>query len=136
LGRLCFGKENPGVFGMCLVIIIIINVIFLALLIILCCFINLKAKSQKAKESALANKNPARVGRSGFVGLKEKLDDVVWPQLIEQNTTLEEIQDTRTKMWIAGRAKLKDKKKQLYEIGGDMKETSKVLVNIMSYLFF
>jgi hypothetical protein len=90
----------------------------------------LKAKSKKAKESALANKNPARVGRSGFVGLKEKLDDVVWPQLIKQNTTLEEIQDTRTKMWIAGRAKLKDKKKQLYEFGEEMKETSKVLVNI------
>ncbi|KAL8251697.1 hypothetical protein R6Q59_035390 [Mikania micrantha] len=58
-----------------------------------------KAKSAKARLSALQNKNPARTGRSGYKGLKQKLDEI-WTPLVESNPLLKDMEDVRSKLYV------------------------------------
>ncbi|KAI3795462.1 hypothetical protein L1987_38117 [Smallanthus sonchifolius] len=58
-----------------------------------------KERSQKAKASALANKDFARLGRNGYVGILPKVDDI-WSQLLTNNDDLEKMKDFSSKKWI------------------------------------
>ncbi|KAI7747240.1 hypothetical protein M8C21_002032 [Ambrosia artemisiifolia] len=71
-------------------------------------------KSEKAKLSALKNKDPPRTGRTGYNGLKEKFAKA-WTQLLSSYPYLREIQSARTRRWISSRARL-NKQTGLYEV--------------------
>ncbi|XP_076913338.1 uncharacterized protein LOC143571926 isoform X1 [Bidens hawaiensis] len=80
------------------------------------------AKSNKAKESAKANKNVARLGRTGYAGLREKAN-TLWQLLVAKYPNyLKNIRDERTKSYIMARAK-KIKGTDSYELPSDAHET-------------
>ncbi|KAI7744723.1 hypothetical protein M8C21_018585, partial [Ambrosia artemisiifolia] len=70
-----------------------------------------KAISEKARQSALANKNQQRVGRGGYRALEYKFHKV-WPPIVEANPHLDDL-DSRTQLYLAGRIR-KDKQTGTY----------------------
>ncbi|KAM0053675.1 hypothetical protein Hdeb2414_s0007g00262121 [Helianthus debilis subsp. tardiflorus] len=71
-------------------------------------------KSKKAKASALRHKYHPCTGRNGYSGLKEKFDNI-WSQLLTSYPYLEEIENDRTQLWVASRARL-NKRTGLYKV--------------------
>ncbi|KAI3713000.1 hypothetical protein L1987_71570 [Smallanthus sonchifolius] len=71
-------------------------------------------KSAKAKASALNNKDFHRTGRTGYRGLKDNFDDR-WQRLMASDSSVKKLQDKRTQLHVAARAKL-NKKTGLYEV--------------------
>ncbi|KAI7755123.1 hypothetical protein M8C21_025993, partial [Ambrosia artemisiifolia] len=72
-----------------------------------------KAKeiSEKARQSALANKNQQRIGRGGYRALEYKFHKV-WPPIVDANPHLDDL-DNRTRLYLAGRIR-KDKQTGTY----------------------
>ncbi|KAL8254249.1 hypothetical protein R6Q59_032470 [Mikania micrantha] len=89
-------------------------------------WLQIKAKSNKARASAMANNNFAHVGRTGFAGLGEKFD-VIWPQLEKKYEYIKKIQAEKTRLWILSKAK-KNKENKCYELDEDVKEKIHKLV--------
>ncbi|KAD2393141.1 hypothetical protein E3N88_40118 [Mikania micrantha] len=56
---------------------------------------NMKAKSAKARLSALQDKNTAWTRRCGYKGLNQKLDEI-WTPLVESNPLLKDVEDVKT----------------------------------------
>ncbi|KAJ0493043.1 hypothetical protein HanIR_Chr12g0581611 [Helianthus annuus] len=71
-------------------------------------------KSRKARASAKANKNPTRLGRTGFAALSPRLEKI-WSQLVPVYSFLKNVQDYRSKRYIVSRAK-RNRKTKLYSL--------------------
>ncbi|MFS7936811.1 hypothetical protein Hanom_Chr05g00420171 [Helianthus anomalus] len=71
-------------------------------------------KSRKARASAKANKNPTRLGRTGFAALSPRLEKI-WSQLVPMYSFLKNVQDYRSKRYIVSRAK-RNRKTKLYSL--------------------
>ncbi|KAK9052892.1 hypothetical protein SSX86_029522 [Deinandra increscens subsp. villosa] len=82
-------------------------------------------KSEKAKASALENKDPHKCGRPGYKGLKPKLD-TVWSQCVSSAPHLKEIHNFRSKMYIAARS-TKNKQTKLHEVEPNFVDKAKGL---------
>ncbi|KAL8265011.1 hypothetical protein R6Q59_023141 [Mikania micrantha] len=83
------------------------------------------AKSAKARLSALQNKNPARTGRSGYKGLKQKLDEI-WTPLVESNPLLKDMKDMRSKLYVGGRRR-KNPQTGKHDIAYDIESISNLI---------
>ncbi|KAK1428079.1 hypothetical protein QVD17_16907 [Tagetes erecta] len=97
-----------------------------------------KAKSARAKAANAANKNVLRVGRSGWVGFKERKENI-WPQLVAKYPDLKEITNPRSRWFLMGRAKeIKATNEYeltdfVIEIGADLFRVEKEMMTDESY---
>ncbi|KAK1440489.1 hypothetical protein QVD17_06317 [Tagetes erecta] len=73
-----------------------------------------KAKSVQAKTANAANKNVLRLGRSGWVGFKERKENI-WPQLVAKYTDFKGITNSRSRWFLMGHAK-ENKETNEYEL--------------------
>ncbi|KAK1424681.1 hypothetical protein QVD17_20016 [Tagetes erecta] len=79
----------------------------------------------KAQAANAANKNVLRLGRSGWVGFKERKENI-WPQLVAKYPDLKDITNSRSKWFLMGHTKeIKETKKYeltdfVIEIGADL----------------
>ncbi|MFS7967533.1 hypothetical protein Hanom_Chr09g00786801 [Helianthus anomalus] len=82
-------------------------------------------KSRKARASAKANKNPTRLGRTGFAALSPRLEKI-WSQLVPMYSFLKNVQDYRSKRYIVSRAK-RNRKTKLYSLCASTRAESIIL---------
>lgn len=87
----------------------------------------MKAKSEKARLSGLQNKNSARLGRSGYDGIRKTWENT-WNSLVERYPHLETTQNDRSKIWIVSRSR-KNPLTGLHELVTDTEEKVNELVS-------
>ncbi|KAM0004836.1 hypothetical protein Hdeb2414_s0228g00840671 [Helianthus debilis subsp. tardiflorus] len=76
-----------------------------------------KERSKKVKASAAMNKHVPHTGRGGW-DLIEKKKHIILPQLESVYKEIKSIQNSRSKLYLAGRA-IYNKETQLYELEDD-----------------